>query len=76
DLYNLRSRNWANAFPASKNARSTFRSKFRRSLISCSVNSGTSTALTVIVAEPGSSCWEISSFTELAAEIESVVQQK
>ncbi|MCC5670902.1 hypothetical protein LC653_45945 [Nostoc sp. CHAB 5784] len=47
--------------PASKNARSTFRSKFRRSLISCSVSSGTSTALAVIVANAGFSSCEISS---------------
>ncbi|BBD70207.1 hypothetical protein NIES4072_65730 [Nostoc commune NIES-4072] len=39
---------------------------------SSSVNSSTSAALTVIVAELGSTCWEISSFAELAAEVESV----
>ncbi|MCC5653979.1 hypothetical protein LC609_30220 [Nostoc sp. XA013] len=41
---------------------------------SSSVNSGISTAVivTVIVAEPGSTCWEISLFAELAGAFESV----
>jgi hypothetical protein len=39
---------------------------------SFSVNSGISTAVTVIVAEPGSTCWEISLFAELAGAFESV----
>ncbi|MEH2191557.1 MAG: hypothetical protein V7K98_02680 [Nostoc sp.] len=34
ERYNLRSRNSASALPASKNARSTFRSKSKRSLSS------------------------------------------
>ena len=39
---------------------------------SSSVNSGTSTAVTLIFAEVGSTCWEISLFAELAAEVELV----
>ncbi len=51
--YNLRSPNSIKALPASKNALSTLRSKCKRSRISCSVNSGISTAVTAIVAVAG-----------------------
>ncbi|MCC5625715.1 hypothetical protein [Nostoc sp. CHAB 5715] len=67
------SRNSESAFPASKNARSTLRSKCRRSLISYSVSSGTSTAVTVMVAKAGFSSWaRLSGSVLLLDEVEAV----